>query len=60
MHVRRRVPLVKAMHLKTMLPKLRVTKAQLIFAHVMHLVASLTVGRSAADDKAHPVDDTIM
>jgi hypothetical protein len=57
--VRRRVPLPKIMPLHTMLSKLRVAKPQLIFAHVMHLVAPLAVGRSAADDKARPVDDTI-
>jgi hypothetical protein len=60
MHVRRHVPLLKIVSLHTMLSKLRVAKTQLISAHVMHFVAPLTVGRSAADDKAHPVDDTIM
>jgi len=36
------------------------SKAELIFAHVVHLVAPLAVGRSAANDEAHPIDDTIM
>ena len=57
--MRRRVPLLKIVSLHTMLLKLRVAKAQLIFAHVMHLVAPLAVSHSAADDKAHPIDGTI-
>jgi hypothetical protein len=60
MHMRRRVPLPKIVPLHIMLSKLRVAKLQLIFAHVMHLMVPLTVRRSAADDKAHPVDDTIL
>ena len=59
MHMRRRVPLLKIVSLHTRLSKLRVAKAQLTFARVVHLVALLTVWRSAADDKAHPIDDTI-
>jgi hypothetical protein len=58
--VRRRVPLLKIVSLRTMLSKLRVAKLQLILAEIMHLVVPLTVRRSAAHDKAHPVDDTIM
>jgi hypothetical protein len=58
MHMRTHVPFLKIVSLHTMLSKLRVTKAQLIFVHVMHFVAPLTIGRSAANDEAHPVDDT--
>ena len=60
MHVRRRVPFLNIVPLDAMLAKLRVANAQLIFAHVMHFVAPIAVGRSAANDEAHPVDDTIM
>ena len=59
MHVRRRVPLLKIVSLRTMLSELRVAKAQLIFAHVVHFMAPLTFRRSAANDEAHPID-TIM
>jgi hypothetical protein len=53
MYVRRRVLLLKVVPLHTMLSELRVAKPQLIFAHVVHFVAPLTVSRSAADDEAH-------
>ena len=59
MHVRRRVPPPKIVSLHTMLSKLRVAKPQLIFAHVMHLMAPLAVRRSASNHEAHPIDDTI-
>ena len=60
MHMRRRVPLLKIVPLDAVLAELRVAKPQLIFAYVVHFAAPIAVGRSAADDKAHPVDDTIM
>jgi hypothetical protein len=53
MHVRRHVPLLKIVPLDAVLAKLGMAKPQLIFAHVVHFVAPLAVGRSAADDKAH-------
>jgi hypothetical protein len=49
MHVRRRVPLLKIVSWDAMLSKLRVAKPQLIFAHVVHFMAPLAVGRSAAN-----------
>jgi hypothetical protein len=49
MHVRSRVPLLKIVSLDAMLTKLRVAKPQLIFGHVMHFMAPLAVGRSAAN-----------
>jgi hypothetical protein len=42
------------------LSRLRVAKPQLIFAHVVHFTAPIAVRRSAANDEAHPVDDTTM
>jgi hypothetical protein len=53
MHMRRRVPFLKIVSLNTMPSKLRVAKPQLIFAHVVHFMAPLAVGRSAANDEAH-------
>jgi hypothetical protein len=60
MHIRCRVPFLKIMPLDAVLAKLRVANPQLIFAHVMHFVAPIAVWCSAADDKAHPLDNTIM
>jgi hypothetical protein len=39
------------MPLDAVLSKLRVAKAQLIFAHVVHFVAPIAVGRSAVNDE---------
>ena len=59
--MRRRVPLPKIVPLGAMLSKLRLAKPQLIFAHVVHFVAPLTVvRRSAANDEAHLEDDKTM
>jgi hypothetical protein len=49
MHMRRRVPLLNIESLDTMFVKLRVAKPQLIFVHVVHFVAPIAVGRSAAN-----------
>ena len=59
MHIRRRVPLLKIVSLNAVLAKLGIAKSQLIFAHVTHFVAPLTVRRSASNDEAHSIDDTI-
>jgi len=60
MHVRRRVPFLNVVPLNTMPSKLCVAIPQLIFAHVMHFVAPIAIRRSAANDEAHRIDDTIL
>jgi hypothetical protein len=49
MHERSHVPFLEIVPLDVVLAKLGIAKPQLIFAHVMHFVAAITVRRSAAD-----------
>jgi hypothetical protein len=51
MHMRTHVPFLKIVPLDAVLAKLRVAKPKLIFAHVIHFVAPIAVGRSAANDE---------
>jgi len=60
MQVRTHVPFLKIVPLDAMLAKLGIAKLQLFFPHVTHLLAPLTVRRSAANNEAHRVDGTTM
>ena len=60
MHVRRRVPLLKIVSLDTILSKLRLAKPQLIFAHVVHFMAPIAIGSSAANDELFHATSKIL
>jgi hypothetical protein len=50
MHMRSRVPLLKAVSLHTVFAKFRVTQLQLFIAQIRDLVAPIAVRRTAGDN----------